>query len=107
MFISGGENVYPAEVEAALSQCRGVAECAVLGIPHPRWGETGLAAVTLVRGARQSADNLRAELKERLAGYKVPGEFLFLKALPKTGAGKVDKPGIRALYEQHGAAGGP
>lgn len=107
MYISGGENVYPAEVEAALSQCRGVAECAVLGIPHPRWGETGLAAVALTPGARQSADNLRAELKERLAGYKVPAEFLFLDALPKTGAGKVDKPGIRALYESRGTTGGP
>jgi fatty-acyl-CoA synthase len=107
MYISGGENVYPAEVEAALSQCRGVAECAVVGVPHPRWGETGLAAVALVRGAKQSADNLRAELKQRLAGYKVPSAFMFLKALPKTGAGKVNKPGIRALYEQNGTAGRP
>ena len=106
MYISGGENVYPAEVEAALSQCRGVAESAVLGIPHARWGETGLAAVTLVRGTKQSADNLREELKQRLAGYKVPSEFLFLKALPKTGAGKIDKADIRKRYEQHGAAGG-
>jgi fatty-acyl-CoA synthase len=99
MFISGGENVYPAEVEAALSQCKGVAECSVLGIPHPRWGETGLAAVTLRRGTKQTAENLRDELKAMLAGYKVPSEFMFLKALPKTGAGKIDKPAIRALYE--------
>jgi len=99
MFISGGENVYPAEVEAALSTCRGVVECAVLGIPHPKWGETGLAAVTLKRGAKQSADNLRAELKDKLAGYKVPSAFLFMKDLPKTGAGKINKPGIRALYD--------
>jgi fatty-acyl-CoA synthase len=99
MYISGGENVYPAEVEAVLSQCKGVAECAVVGIPHPRWGEAGLAAIALRRGARQTPDNLRAELKTRLAGYKVPAEFMFLKALPKTGAGKIDKPGIRALYE--------
>jgi fatty-acyl-CoA synthase len=105
MYISGGENVYPAEVEAALSQCRGVVECAVVGIPHPRWGEAGLAAVTLKRGARASADNLRDELKTRLAGYKVPSEFMFLKALPKTGAGKINKPGIRALYDEQGASG--
>jgi fatty-acyl-CoA synthase len=102
MFISGGENVYPTEVEAALSQCAGVAECAVVGIPHPRWGEAGLAAVALRRGARQDAEALRAELKQRLAGYKVPAEFMFLKALPKTGAGKTDKPGIRALYDRQG-----
>lgn len=99
MFISGGENVYPAEVEAALSQCKGVVECAVVGIPHARWGETGLAAVALRRGARQTAENLRDQLKTMLAGYKVPAEFMFLKALPKTGAGKIDKPAIRALYE--------
>ena len=105
MFISGGENVYPAEVEAALSQCGGVAECAVVGIPHARWGETGLAAVALRRGARRTAEELREELKTRLAGYKVPSEFMLMKALPKTGAGKVDKTGIRALYEQRGPAG--
>ena len=102
MYISGGENVYPAEVEAALAQCKGVAECAVVGIPHPRWGETGLAAVALKRGAKLSVDNLRSELKTKLAGYKVPSEFLFLKALPKTGAGKINKPGIRALYDERG-----
>jgi len=105
MYISGGENVHPAEVEAALAQCRGVAECAVVGIPHARWGETGLAAVALRRGARQSADDLRVELKARLAGYKVPSEFMFLKALPKTGAGKINKPGIRALYERRPPGG--
>lgn len=103
MYISGGENVYPAEVEAALAQCSGVAECAVVGIPHPRWGEAGLAAVALRRGARTTGETLRAELKTRLAGYKVPAEFMFLKALPKTGAGKIDKPGIRVLYGERGA----
>ncbi len=102
MYISGGENVYPTEVEAALSQCRGVAECAVVGIPHARWGEAGLAAVALQHGARPDAEALRAELKQRLAGYKVPAEFMFLEALPKTGAGKTDKPGIRALYAGRG-----
>lgn len=100
MYISGGENVYPAEVEAALSLCRDVAECAVIGIPHPRWGETGLAAVVPRVGAKLTADNLRAELKSRLAGYKLPSEFLFLAELPRTGAGKVAKPALRALFEQ-------
>jgi fatty-acyl-CoA synthase len=100
MYISGGENVYPAEVEAALSQCHGVAECAVVGVPHPRWGECGLAAVVARGGARLSAESLRAELKGRLAGYKVPAEFLFLDVLPKTGAGKIAKPEIRLLFER-------
>lgn len=103
MYISGGENVYPAEVEAALSQCRGVAECAVIGVSHPRWGETGLAAVVPRAGARLTVDNLRLELKSRLAGYKLPTEFMFLDALPKTGAGKIAKPEIRALFEQQAA----
>jgi fatty-acyl-CoA synthase len=102
MFISGGENVYPAEVEAALAQCQGVLECAVVGIPHARWGEAGLAAVILRRGARQTVENLREELKTRLAGYKVPAEFMVLKTLPKTGAGKINKPGIRALFDRQG-----
>lgn len=99
MYISGGENVYPAEVEAALSQCRGVFECAVIGIPHTRWGETGLAAVSARPGSQLSVDLLRSELKTRLAGYKVPTEFLFLDSLPKTGAGKIAKPEIQRLYE--------
>jgi fatty-acyl-CoA synthase len=99
MYISGGENVYPAEVEAALSQCPGVAECAVLGIPHARWGEAGLAAVALRPGASGTAETLRAELKPLLAGYKLPAEFLFVAALPKTGAGKVDKPALRRQWE--------
>lgn len=99
MYISGGENVYPAEVEAALARCRGVAECAVLGIPHPRWGETGLAVVAPRAGAHLDADTLRRELKESLAGYKLPGEFLFIEALPKTGAGKIDKPALRRRWD--------
>jgi fatty-acyl-CoA synthase len=107
MYISGGENVFPAEVEAALSQCRGVVECAVIGIPHARWGETGLAAVVARSGARLTDDNLRLELKARLAGYKLPTHFLFLEALPRTGAGKVCKPALRQLFEQRQPEQGP
>lgn len=100
MYISGGENVYPAEIEAALSQCRGVAECAVIGVPHPRWGEAGLAVIVPRGGARLTADNLRLELKNQLAGYKIPADFMFLDALPKTGAGKIAKLELRRLFEQ-------
>lgn len=99
MFISGGENVYPAEVEAALSQCEGVSECAVLGVPHAHWGETGLAAIALREGVRGDASALRRELRERLAGYKLPGHYLFLDVLPKTATGKIDKPAIRSRFE--------
>ncbi|SFF62101.1 fatty-acyl-CoA synthase [Fontimonas thermophila] len=100
MYISGGENVYPAEVEAALAQCAGVAECAVVGVPDSRWGEVGLAAVRLAPGVQMDAQTLRAALKQRLAGYKVPKHVLFLESLPKSGAGKILKSEIRRLFEQ-------
>ena len=104
MFISGGENVYPAEVEVALSCHSRVSECAVVPSPHPKWGEVGCAFVvaTEVGGERRppSPDELKAFLKERLAGYKVPKEFRFLEALPRNESGKVVK---RELKESAGA----
>lgn len=99
MFISGGENVFPLEVEAALSQCTGVAECAVLAVPDTKWGEVGLAAVALQAQVQPDPARLRAQLKMRLASYKVPHKFFFLPALPKSGTGKILKPEIRRLYE--------
>ena len=89
LFISGGENVYPAEIAAALDDHPDVAACAVTGVPDPRWGEVGLAAVVLREGARLGADDVRAFLKARLASYKVPKHVRFLDALPVSGAGKV------------------
>ncbi len=100
MFISGGENVYPAEVEGALYQLDDIAECAVLGVPHPRWGEVGLAAIRLRAGASADADAIARRLRERLATYKLPRAYLFLASLPKTGAGKIDKPALRNQYLQ-------
>lgn len=91
MFVSGGENVYPVEVEAAIYDHPAVAECAVLGVRDPRWGEVGLAAVRLHDGAQLTADELRAFLKTRLANYKVPKTIHLLQALPKSGAGKILK----------------
>ncbi|MEM1417798.1 MAG: AMP-binding protein [Myxococcota bacterium] len=96
MFISGGENVYPAEVERALDGHPKVHECAVVGVPDPRWGEVGLAAVVLHEGAGLDEAELRAWVAARLAKYKVPKRWRFLDALPKSGAGKVLK---RALVE--------
>jgi fatty-acyl-CoA synthase len=98
MFISGGENVYPYEVEAALHQLPEIAECAVLGVPHPRWGEVGLAAVVLRAGSQADEPSLTRRLREKLATYKLPRVYLFLDALPKTGAGKIDKPALRSRY---------
>ncbi len=91
MFISGGENVYPAEVERALGTHPAVHECAVVGVPDPRWGEVGLAAVALHPGATADEATLKAHVTERLAKYKVPKRWRFLDALPKSGAGKILK----------------
>ncbi len=100
MYISGGENVYPAEIEGLLYTHPAVAECAVLGVPDARWGETGLAALALKSGERLSGSELQAWLRSRLAGYKRPRHILFLETLPKSGAGKILKTEIRSLYEQ-------
>ncbi|MGH8528277.1 MAG: AMP-binding protein [Nevskiales bacterium] len=106
MYISGGENVYPAEIEGLLHTHPAVAECAVLGVPDARWGETGLAALALKSGERLSGSELQAWLRSRLAGYKRPRHILFLETLPKSGAGKILKPEIRQLYEQQHRATG-
>ena len=72
MFISGGENVYPAEIEAVLYKHPAVHMCAVVGVPDPKWGEVGLACVVRKPGAVATEDELIAFLQERLARYKVP-----------------------------------
>jgi fatty-acyl-CoA synthase len=91
MFISGGENVYPAEVESVLHGHPAVGEAALVGVPDEKWGEVGKAFVVLRPGQHLDQTALIAYLRERLAGYKVPKSVLFLTELPKTGAGKIDK----------------
>ncbi|WP_062357277.1 acyl-CoA synthetase [Herbidospora yilanensis] len=97
MYISGGENVYPAEVEAVLFTHPAVAEAAVVGVPDPRWGEVGRAFLVLVAGAEVSAGELTGFLRDRLAKYKIPVYFDVVDALPKTGSGKIRKLELRAL----------
>ena len=72
----------------------------MLGVPHPRWGEVGLAALSIKPGAALDESGLEAWLKHQIAGYKRPRAFLFMTALPKTGAGKFNKPEIRRLYQE-------
>ncbi len=92
MFISGGENVYPVEIEQALAEHPALAACAVVGVPHAKWGEVGHAFVVPKPGQSAPAgDELSEFLKGRLASYKVPKSFAALPALPLTAAGKVDK----------------
>jgi fatty-acyl-CoA synthase len=92
MYISGGENVYPAEVENVLAAHPAVAEAAVVAIPDRRWGEVGRAFVRLAgRSAPPSTGELSAFCRERLAAYKVPAGFDFVVDFPRTAAGKVQK----------------
>ena len=96
MYISGGENVYPAEVEEALIGHESVAEAAVVGVPDQRWGETGLAFVVLRPGRDASAEELTVYCRTRLARYKVPTHFRVAAELPKLTSGKLDKVTLRA-----------
>ncbi|QES10126.1 long-chain-fatty-acid--CoA ligase [Streptomyces venezuelae] len=98
MYVSGGENVYPAEVEDVLLTHPDVQECAVIGVPDPLWGETGRAVVVLRPGARADADELLGHLRGRLAKYKIPTSVVLTDALPRTASGKVVKPALRDGY---------
>jgi len=97
MFISGGENVYPAEVENVLDEHPDVLEAAVIGVPDARWGEVGRAYV-LPRPGRPAPDpaELTAFLRARLAAYKVPRHFVFVTDFPRTATGKVQKQRLAA-----------
>lgn len=95
MFISGGENVYPAEIENFLYDLPAIAEVAVIGVPDSRWGEVGLAVVVAKWGMTIEADRLRAACRERLAAYKVPQHVRIVDALPRTPSGKVEKHKLR------------
>jgi long-chain acyl-CoA synthetase len=99
MIISGGENVYSAEVENAIHQNPAVAECAVIGIPHEKWGEQVHAIVCLNEGAVLTAEDLIADCKERIANYKCPRSVEFRdEPLPLSGAGKILKAELRKPF---------
>ncbi|MBW6440153.1 long-chain fatty acid--CoA ligase [Actinoplanes hulinensis] len=97
MYISGGENVYPAEVEAAIFEHPAVAEAAVVGVPDEKWGEVGRAFVVPVPGAGLSPGDIPAHLAGRLARYKIPVYVDIVTDLPRTGSGKVRKGPLRDL----------
>ena len=101
LIISVGENVYPPEVEAALLAHPAVADVAVLGVPDARWGEIVAAFVRLRPGMALDEPTAIAFCRERLARYKIPKSVVFADALPRTGAGKVDK--IELLRRYGGA----
>lgn len=101
MIISGGENIYPAEVESVLHANPAVAEAALIGVPDAKWGEVGRAIVVTQNGAALTADELSAFCQSRLARYKIPKSFVFVESLPKTAAGKIDK---KLLQEKYSAS---
>jgi fatty-acyl-CoA synthase len=98
LIISGGENIYPAEVEDALYQHPAVAECAVIGVPDPQWGEVGLAVVVPRDGTAPGLPQLLGFLAGRIAKYKIPKSVVFADSLPRTASGKVLKSELRGRY---------
>ena len=107
MFISGGANVYPAEVENVLAAHPAVTDVAVIGASDPQWGEVGHAFIQLADGARADRDELAAHCRARLAAYKVPARFEFVTGFPRTSAGKIRKHllGVSEETRVEGAAG--
>ena len=98
MFISGGENVYPAEIEKVLYQHPAVHMCAVIGLPDPKWGEVGKACVVLKPNQTVSGEELLKFMTERLAKYKVPKSVALMDALPISAAGKILKRELREKF---------
>jgi fatty-acyl-CoA synthase len=97
MFISGGENVYPAEIERVLYKHPAVQMCAVLGVADPEWGEVGTACVVLTEDADVGEEELIAHMGEHLARYKVPKKVVFMPELPLSGMGKILKRDLKQM----------
>jgi acyl-CoA synthetase (AMP-forming)/AMP-acid ligase II len=98
VIISGGENVYPAEIEAVLMSHPEILECAVIGVPDPKWGETVKAVVVTRAGATLTEAVLIAWTREKIAGFKRPTSVDFIDALPRNASGKLLKRTLREPY---------
>ncbi|MDI1430878.1 acyl-CoA synthetase [Polyangium sorediatum] len=98
MFISGGENVYPAEIEKVLYEHPAVAQVAVIGVPDEKWGEVGRAIVITKPGASATEEALLAHCRDHLAKYKVPKSVVFVEAMPISAAGKILKRELKETY---------
>ncbi|WP_395352134.1 malonyl-CoA synthase [Variovorax sp. UC122_21] len=99
LIISGGYNVYPAEIEGYINEMAGVAESAVVGVPHPDFGEVGVAIVIAKPGATLDGDAIVAELKARLANFKIPKRCFIVPELPRNTMGKVQKALLRGEHK--------
>lgn len=100
MIISGGENIYPAEVEQAISDLDAVGSVAVIGVPDEKWGEVPRAVVLLREGAQLTEAEVQAHLQGRLARYKIPKSVVFVDEMPRTASGKIRKADLRKLAGQ-------
>ena len=107
MIVSGGENIYPAEVEAVLRSHASVADACVVGLPDAEWGQRCAAAVQLQRGQKLGREALLAYSRERLAGYKLPsaGRIRFVEGLPQTASGKIARRAVERLLAEFGTTG--
>jgi fatty-acyl-CoA synthase len=104
MFISGGVNVYPAEIENILLQHASLADAAVVGVPHEKWGEVGVAFIVLAEGETADPEELTGYLGGKVARYKIPREFRFVDQLPRTPYGKVVKGELVKRWHEENSA---
>ena len=97
MYISGGENVYPAEVENTLFALDGVVDGAIVGMPDDKWGEVGVAVVVKQTGSDPTADDVLGHFHGKVARFKVPARVVFMDELPRNATGKVLKRALREM----------
>ena len=100
MIVSGGFNVYPREIEDIIAQHPAVSQVAVIGVPHPRWGEAVKALVVLRPGQSAGEEELIAPVAAAKGSFQAPKSVEFVDAIPQTAVGKPDKKALRALYAQ-------
>jgi malonyl-CoA/methylmalonyl-CoA synthetase len=98
LIISGGYNVYPKEIESFIDDMAGVDESAVIGVPHPDFGEAVVAVVVAKPGAKLNSDSMIADLKGKIANFKVPKKVIIVSELPRNAMGKVQKNILRQTY---------
>ena len=102
MYISGGSNIYPREIEEKILTHDAVSEVAVLGVPDPTWGEVGIAVCVLHAGAAVDPDDLLAWLKPKISSYKLPKQVILIEDMPKSAYGKITKKLIRETLQERG-----